>query len=74
MTGKSERILLTRIIQSPPPACNELSHLNEQGAGIFVTVNETDGKGRKRENITRVRAVWQEDDDGFDGPFPLERR
>ena len=61
---------LTRIIQSPPPARDELK-LNEQGAGIFVTINETDGKGRKSENITRVRAVWQEDDDGFDGPFPL---
>jgi RepB DNA-primase N-terminal domain/Family of unknown function (DUF5906) len=28
------------------------------GAGIFVTVNETDGKGRKEKNIVRVRAVF----------------
>lgn len=35
-----------------------LSRLNEQGAGVFVTVNETDGTGRKAENIIRVRAVW----------------
>lgn len=44
---------------------------NERGAGVFVTVNETDGKGRERENITRARAVWQEDD-GEGKPLPLE--
>ena len=48
-----------------------LSNLNERGAGIFVTVNETDCRGRKRENIVRVRAVWQEDD-GEGKPLPLE--
>jgi hypothetical protein len=63
---------LTRIIQSPPPARDELLNLNGQGAGVFVTVNETDGSGRKSENITRIRAVWQEDDDGFKGVFPLQ--
>ena len=36
-----------------------------------MTVNETDGNGRKSENIKRIRAIWQEDDDGFDGAFPL---
>jgi len=25
---------------------------NQQGAGVFVTINKTDGKGRKTENIT----------------------
>jgi hypothetical protein len=34
---------------------NELQRLNESGAGIFVTVNETDGKGRKKKNIVRIR-------------------
>lgn len=32
--------------------------LNHEGAGIFVTVNKTDFKGRKAENIRRVRAIW----------------
>jgi Primase C terminal 2 (PriCT-2)/RepB DNA-primase from phage plasmid len=41
------------------------------GAGVYVTVNETDLTGRKSENIKRVRAVWQEDDEGHGGPFPL---
>jgi hypothetical protein len=46
--------------------------LHAHGAGIYVTVNETDGNGRKSENITLVRAIWQEDDRGFDGAFPLQ--
>jgi hypothetical protein len=62
---------LTRVIQSPPPVRDELLRLNEQGAGVFVTINETDGNGRKSENIERIRAVWQEDDDAFEGAFPL---
>ncbi len=40
---------------------------NDQGAGIFLTVNETDGKGRSKKNITRVRAVFAD----LDGA-PLE--
>jgi putative DNA primase/helicase len=36
---------------------DQLVRLNGLGAGIFVAVNETDGQGRKRENIKRVRAV-----------------
>jgi len=35
-----------------------LAKLNNKGYGIFATVNETDGKGRKAENIVRVRAVF----------------
>ena len=48
-----------------------LTELNRCGAGIFVTINETDLRGRKKKNITRIRAVWQEDDG--DGKLtPLE--
>jgi RepB DNA-primase N-terminal domain len=36
----------------------ELVDLNKQGAGVFITVNETDGKGRETENIKRVRALF----------------
>ncbi|MFC1868371.1 PriCT-2 domain-containing protein, partial [Thermodesulfobacteriota bacterium] len=49
---------------------DELIELNRKGAGIFVTVNETDFKGRRKANITGVRSVWQEDDNGH-GPNPL---
>ena len=49
-----------------------LCQLNQQGAGVFVTVNATDGQGRKTENITRVRAVWQEADRGDEPALPIE--
>lgn len=43
--------------------------LQEQGAGIFVTINETDGKGRKTENIVGVRAVFVDLDGSPLGPI-----
>jgi len=36
----------------------QLRALNQRGAGVFLTINETDGKGRCTENITKVRAVF----------------
>jgi hypothetical protein len=36
----------------------ELQRLNRGAAGIFVTVNTTNGHGRKAENVIRVRAVF----------------
>jgi RecA-family ATPase len=51
---------------------SQLIALNERGAGIFVTINETDGNGRKVENIVRVRAIWQEDDSGWSGTLPIK--
>jgi len=50
---------------------DELAALNEKGAGIFITVNETDGRARRNDNIIRVRAIFQDDDDGFQGTYPL---
>ena len=44
-----------------------LVKLNGEGAGIFVTVNRTDGKGRKIENVIALRAVFV---DGDDLPVP----
>jgi Protein of unknown function (DUF3631)/RepB DNA-primase from phage plasmid len=35
-----------------------LTAWQKAGAGVFVTVNETDGMGRKAENIVRVRSVF----------------
>lgn len=49
-----------------------LTKLNNYRAGIFVTINETDGQGRKLSNIVRVRAVWVEDDAGLGIELPLE--
>jgi hypothetical protein len=36
---------------------DELTNLNYWGAGVFVALNQTDGEGRKRENIISIRAV-----------------
>lgn len=47
-----------------PDVSQELANANEAGFGISVTVNDTDGKPRKGENVTRIRAVWHEDDTG----------
>ncbi|UTO05347.1 RepB family DNA primase [Moraxella sp. FZLJ2107] len=43
---------------------DELHRLNEQGAGVYVTVNQTDGKGCKKENIIGIRALFLD----FDTP------
>src|SRR5262245_5039190 len=34
----------------------------QRGAGVFVTINETDLKGRKNENIVRPRALFADAD------------
>ena len=63
---------LTRILHgSLDEHLATLMELNRRGAGVFVTINETDLRGRKKSNITRVRAVWQEDD-GEGKSLPME--
>jgi hypothetical protein len=49
-----------------------LHQMHDAGAGIYITVNETNGRGRKSEDIVRVRAVWRENDGGDLPPLPLE--
>jgi len=50
---------LAKIIHGSLAECAaQLTELNQQGAGIFVCVNETDLKGRAASNIIRIRAVW----------------
>ena len=36
----------------------QLQKANESGSGVYVTVNETDGEGRKIGNIVGLRAYW----------------
>jgi hypothetical protein len=68
--GTEEDRTLAHVI--PGPAGKELLSLHDRGAGIYFTVNRTDGAGRKGKNITNIRAVWQEDDDGVAVNFPIE--
>jgi len=49
----------------------ELVDLNKRGAAVTVSVNETDGNGRGSDNVTRIRANYQDDDNGFAGDLPL---
>jgi uncharacterized protein (DUF927 family) len=54
-----------------PESSIELAKLNASGAGGFLCVNETDGTGRKIENIIRVRGVFADLDDGMPDAFPI---
>lgn len=50
-----------------------LSGLNALGAGVFVTVNATDGQGRRAANITGVRGVFADFDTAADAGERLAR-
>ena len=56
----------------PGPAQPRLLDLHARGAGIYVTVNASNGKGRKSEDITHVRAVWREADSPDLPALPIE--
>ena len=56
---------LTRVIRgSLRSAMADLKRVNSLGAGVFVTINRTDGKGKKKENVTEVVAVFADTDGG----------
>lgn len=48
-----------------------LDALNERGAGVFVTVQETDGRGRREENIVALRACFIDCDEPRKRRFAL---
>ncbi len=56
--GKANRELARILHGRLEDHASELETLQQKGAGVFVTVNKTDGAGRKEENITRVRALF----------------
>ena len=74
-TGKGERALI-KIHHGKLDALGKtLIALNSRGAGVYVTVNETDLNGRKTENIQRVRACFVDLDSAplepvLSGPIP----
>jgi hypothetical protein len=53
-------------------AWNKILSLYARGAGVFFTVNRTDGTGRKRENIPSIRGAWRENDNGCTTELPLQ--
>jgi hypothetical protein len=62
---KKVRKDLTSIIHFDAFTSSEADHLgwlNGEGAGIYLCVNETDGKGRKAENVIKIRSVYADMD------------
>ena len=57
--GKSSSGAYAKILHGTLAELSEdLTQANLNGCGIFVTINRTDGKGRKNENIVGIRAVF----------------
>ena len=46
-----------------------LCKLSSDGAGVFVTINQTDLKGRKASNIIKIRALWVDTDGADNSPI-----
>jgi putative DNA primase/helicase len=65
--GTLARAIVTNDVADP-----QLLELYARGSGIWVTISETNGRGRKSTDVVRFRSIWQEDDGGFDGELPLE--
>ena len=68
-TGQLEKT--SQIKKSRKKIAQLLTKLNQKGAGIYFTVNETNLKGRTTEHIKRVRAVFI-DLDGYPLPKKFE--
>jgi putative DNA primase/helicase len=65
--SKLTRVFHGRLDDNSP----ELVSLNQQGAGVFFMINRGDGRGRKAENITAVRAIFVDLDEN--GQEKLEK-
>ncbi len=62
--SKQKRGELARVIHgSLGDVVGVLSDLQRRGAGIFVTVNATDGRGRAEKNILALRALFVDADE-----------
>ena len=58
-TNGASRPRLAGIIHGPLVDSHEdLVHLNERGAGVFVAVNQTDLHGRTKANVVALRGWW----------------
>ena len=72
--GEVRRNLATILHGSLDHHAEALERLNQAGAGVFITVNETDGHGRKKPNMVRIRAWWCDvDEKDADEPLILGR-
>lgn len=63
---------LAQIIHGSVSQCEgRLTTLNECGAGVFVTINETNGMGRTKNDIVSIRAVFMDCDTPEADPLRL---
>jgi hypothetical protein len=53
-------------------AFKRLQELNQQGYGVFFCTNDVHGKRRLITSIESCRCIFQEDDDGYGGKYPVE--
>ena len=68
---KSKRLLARTLTGTFEELKDELVSLNNKGAGIFVTINKTNGEGRTKKDIEALRACFFDKDDGaIMSPFP----
>lgn len=61
---RKDKSLIRQFYGTLDQHANTLHELNSCGAGVYVTVNTTDGNGRTAKNITAVRALFVD----FDTP------
>lgn len=66
--GRDDKCLVRVLHGGFEKRAPRLRILNDQGAGVFFTVNATDGIGRRVGNIERVRAVFADLDGADLGP------
>ena len=59
---RKDKSLTSVIHGSLAEVFDRLCALNDRGAGVFVTINETDFRGRSAENVVRVRAFFIDND------------
>jgi hypothetical protein len=57
-SGRKDNRLVRMFHGTLAEHAGSLTEMQRRGAGVFITINATDGVGRKSENITRVRALW----------------
>lgn len=73
--GGQSRPMMARLLHGPLAHHQaDLDRLNAAGAGVFVAVNGTDGRGRRKVNVRTLRAWWCDVDmKGAREPLDLSR-
>jgi hypothetical protein len=60
--ARGDKTLVKKFYGSLAKHADKLKRLNDLGAGVFVVINKTDGKGAEAKNIVKVRAQYTDMD------------